>query len=152
MLRSKKLWTILTVAMLAVGCLWMTPSKATGASGSKGVTCVVDVTVATTGSTGATSTTTYHKEFTLLDGESYSDDFSNATRFRFFDASLSRANGEWTLAADWDADTSVFNTVVVRTGAVITGGQKVGKTGGIHDFYTTGQHVQTTYSIVITEN
>lgn len=151
MLRSKKLWTVLTAALLVVGCLSLTPSKATGASGSKGVSCVVDVVVATTGSTGFTSQTTYHKEFTLLEGEFFSDDFSNATRFRFFDAGLSKVNGEWTLSADWDADTSVFNTVVVRTAATIAGGQKTGKTGGVHDFYTTGQHVQTTYSIVITE-
>lgn len=152
MLRSKKLWTTLTVALLAMGCLWLAPTKATGASGAKSVSCVVDVVVATTGTTGATATTTYHKEFTLLEGETFSDDFSNATRFRFFDASLTRANGEWTLSADWDADTSVFNTVVVRTAATIAGGQKVGKSAGVHNFFTSNQAVETTYSIVIVEN
>ncbi len=152
MLRSKKLWMTLTVAVLAMGCLWMTPSKATGASGSKGVSCVVDVVVETTGQTGAKSTTSYHKEFTLLDGELFSDDFSSATRFRFFDASLTRLNGEWTLSADWDADTSVFNTVVVRTAAIIPNGQKIGKTAGVHDFYTSNQHVQTSWTIAMVEN
>lgn len=152
MLHSIKHGMMLAIAFLTVGCLWFAPTIVTGASGAKSVSCIVDVVVETTGSTGAKSQTTYHQEFTLLEGESFSDDFSNATRFRFFDATLSRANGEWTLSADWDADTSVFNTVVVRTVATIAGGQKIGKSVGTHNFFTTNQSVETTYSIVIVEN
>ena len=152
MLRSKKLWTTLAVAVMALGCLWMAPSKATGANTPKGVSCVVDVVVTTTGSTGVPIQTTYHKEFTLLEGERLSDDFSNATRLRFFDASLTRLNGEWTLAVDWFADTTVFNSVDVATSAIIPNGQKTGKNVGTHDFWTTGSHTQTSYSIVCVAN
>lgn len=148
MLRSKKLWTMLTVATLAMGCLWMVPSKATGASGSKGVTCVIDVVV----QTGPTLQTTYHKEFTLLEGETFSDDFSSATRMRFFDASLTKVSGEWIMDVDWYADTTTFNTVEMRTAAIIPKGQKSTKTAGTHNFWNSTTSSETGYSVVCTVN
>ncbi len=148
MLRSKRVWTVLVVAMLAIGSLWMAPGKATGASGSKGVTCVIDVVV----QTGATLQTTYRKEFTLLEGETYSDDFSTATRMRFFDASLTKVNGEWIMSVDWYADTTVFNTVELRTAVVIPSNQKVGKTAGTHNFWNSTTSSETGYSIACVVN
>ena len=148
MLRSKKLWTALTVAMLAIGCLWMTPSKATGAGRAKGVTCVIDVVV----QTGASTQTTYHKEFTLLEGETYSDDFSTATRMGFFDAGLTKVNGEWIMDVDWFADTTTFNSVDMRTAVVIAKGQKTAKTAGTHIFTNSSTSSQTGYSVVCVAN
>lgn len=148
MLRSKALWTTLTVALLAVGCLWISPSKATGAGGAKGVTCVVDVVV----QTGPSQQTAYHKEFTLLEGEVFSDDFSTATRFKFFDASLTKVNGEWIMAVDWFADTTVFNSVELRTAVTIPNGQKTAKTAGTHTFTNSTTNSETGYSIVCVAN
>ncbi len=113
---------------------------------------MINMVVETRGSTGAVSTTSYQKEFTLAEGQTITDDFSTATRFRFMDAALTRANGEWVMQVAWSADTSVFNAVDLNTSVSIANGQKSNKSEGRHAFFTTGQSVTTTYSIVCTAN
>ena len=150
MLRSKKLLSFVMVALLATACLYFA-KPATGAS-TKRVTCVINMVVETKGSGGGVSTTSYQKEFSLTDGQTISDDFSTATRFRFMDAGLTKVAGEWVMDVSWFADTSVFNAVDLSTQVAIANGQKTNKSAGRHSFFTSGQEVTTTYSIVCTLN
>ncbi len=53
----------------------------------------------------------YTKDFLVSPGTPFSDDFSTATRFRFFDATVARVNGVPEVAAVFDADVDVFNAV-----------------------------------------
>ncbi len=53
----------------------------------------------------------YTKDFTVAPDAPFSDDFSTATRFRFFDATVARVDGVPEVAAVFDADVDVFNAV-----------------------------------------
>ncbi|MEQ1514059.1 MAG: hypothetical protein ABL934_15435 [Lysobacteraceae bacterium] len=53
----------------------------------------------------------YTKDFTVAPDAPFSDDFSTATRFRFFDATVARVDGIPEVAAVFDADVDVFNAV-----------------------------------------
>jgi hypothetical protein len=53
----------------------------------------------------------YTKDFTVAPDAPFSDDFSTATRFRFFDATVVRVDGVPEVAAVFDADVDVFNAV-----------------------------------------
>ena len=54
---------------------------------------------------------TYTKDFTVAPDAPFSDDFSDAIRFRFFDATVARVNGIPEVAVVFDADVDVFNAV-----------------------------------------
>jgi len=54
---------------------------------------------------------TYAKDFEVSPVAPYSDDFSNAIRFRFFDAKVERVNGVPEVSVIFDADVDVFNAV-----------------------------------------
>lgn len=54
---------------------------------------------------------TYDKSFVVAPDAPFSDDFSTATRFRFFDASVERIDGAPQVAVVFDADVDVFNAV-----------------------------------------
>jgi hypothetical protein len=53
----------------------------------------------------------YTKDFTVAPDAPFSDDFSTATRFRFFDATVARVDGTPEVAVVFDADVDTFNTV-----------------------------------------
>lgn len=57
---------------------------------------------------------TYAKEFQVGVDAPFSDDFSTATRFRFFDAWLTADNGVPVVTISFDADVNVFNAVAFQ--------------------------------------
>ena len=57
------------------------------------------------------TTLTYNKGFEVGVDATFTDDFSTATRFRFFDAFLNYEAGVPTVTIVFDADVSVFNAV-----------------------------------------
>ena len=117
-----------------------------------GVTCFVDVVVETRGSTGTVLRETYQKEFVLAEGVPFFDDFSTRTRFKFFDASLSKENGDSTISINWYADVTVFNSVDFDTLIVLSDGQKSGRSTGRHTFYTSGSSTTTYFTLTCVEN
>lgn len=115
--------------------------------------CSIDVVVETRGSTGvAASTETYHRDFFLLEGASYSEDFSTRTRFKFFDARYEKINGDKTVSADWFADVTVFNSVDLATSVTLEDGDKRGKSTGSHILYTSNGSTKTTFTLSVIEN
>jgi len=84
MSRSNKF--LLSVAVLAVTTCGVRPSQAHAArlADDHGIFCVIDVTVESRDQAGlVVGTEVYSKEFFLREGESFSDDFSTRTRFKF---------------------------------------------------------------------
>lgn len=63
---------------------------------------------------------TYTKEFQVAVDAPYTDDFSTATRFRFFDSRLSYENGIPVVWISWDADVNVFNAVAFQATLKVT--------------------------------
>ena len=53
----------------------------------------------------------YTKDFVVAPNAPFNDDFSSATRFRFFDATVTYVNGIPEVSAVFDADVDVFNAV-----------------------------------------
>lgn len=152
MLNSKKFWAPAAVASLAVILLAFTFVPASGQGGRRArVQCVVDMLVETQ-SGASVSTVPYHAEFQLDEGEVFSDDFSTATRFKFFDAALSKVNNDWVMSIDWFADTTVFNSVDFRTDVILPNGQKSSLSSGSHTFFNSTSSTKTTFSIVCTRN
>lgn len=69
--------------------------------------CTVDVVYKRSG----TVRMTYTKDFLVAPDAPFTDDFSTATRFRFFDATVQRVDGVPNVAVVFDADVDVFNAV-----------------------------------------
>lgn len=119
----------------------------------EGVSCVVDVVVETRNQAGTVvGREAYQKEFVLEEGGQLFDDFSTRTRFKFFTATFNRNDGETTIAIDWFADVTVFNSVDFSTAVVLSDGQKSGKSIGQHTLYTSGGSTTTRYSLSCVEN
>ena len=102
------------------------PASAKGSKSPQAVIlCVADVVVETRDQSGTViSTESYHKDFSISDGSFFSDDFSTATRFKFFDAAMTTTLGESKISIDWFADISVFNAVDISTAVTIPKGRK----------------------------
>lgn len=121
--------------------------------GGNGVSCIMDVIVETRNQTGAVvSQEVYQKAFVLQEGQTFFDDFSTRTRFKFFNASLQKDNGDKTVAINWFADVTVFNSVDFDTSVTLSDGQKSGKATGRHTLYTSTSSTTTTYSLACVEN
>jgi hypothetical protein len=98
------------------------------------------------------STETYQRNFVVSEGSPFSDDFSTATRFKFFDASMTRVNGASVVSIRWFADVSVFNSVDFGTSLKLANGQKSGDTSGDYTFSFSGGYNTTTYTLVGVRN
>lgn len=135
------------VAGLAVSGL-VTEAVATPGGAKNTVACVLDVTVETINQTGVVvGSEVYHKEFSLVNGGFFSDDFSTRTRFKVMDAAMTTANGKSTISMDWFADVTVFDSVDVSTSVVLGGARKDGTSTGSHTFYTSNSSTRTTYTL-----
>lgn len=71
--------------------------------------------------------------------------------FALFRASLDKANKESTVAIDWFADVTVFNSVDFNTSVVLAQDQKQGKAVGDHSVDTSSGSTRTSYSLVCVE-
>ena len=145
------------IGMMLVGAIAGFLSAATPATavadGGGGFACVVDVVVETKSSTGlVVGREVYHKEFTLDEGATLFDDFSTRTRFKFFNAAVQKLDGDVTLAINWFADVSVFNSVDFDTEVTLSNGQKSGVSTGRHTLYLSSSSITTTYRLSCKEN
>lgn len=150
MSRSKKLLSVVAVAIAAV-VFTLIPTQQATAKKATGVRCTIDMVVETLSGSSVVGTETYSRSFTLNDGETYSDDFSTPTRFKFFDASMTRLNGSSTISVDWFADVSVFNSIDFNSSVVLSKNQKIGKTVGSHTFYSSNNATRTSFALVCQE-
>src|SRR3954465_476086 len=147
MSRSNKF--LLTLSVLVVTACGVRPALAD----DRGLSCVIDVTVESKDQAGlVVSTEVYQNEFILREGESFSDDFSTRTRFKFLDASFEKDGGERTVSVDWFADVTVFNSVEFSTAVTLEGGNKSGKAVGDHTFFTSNGSTRTTYTLRCAED
>lgn len=149
MMSAKKMLSLvaLLVAGFAVSGM-TTEAKAVPKAKRTEVGCVVDVVVETRNQSGTVvSTETYQREFTLVDGQLYSEDFSTPTRFKFFDADMSTTNGVSTINMYWFADVTVFNSVEVSTTVSLGRGRKDDTSSGTHILYTSTGSTRTSFSL-----
>lgn len=64
---------------------------------------------------------TYDKTFVVSEDAPFTDDFSTATRFRFFDARVTiNARGIPVVFISWDADVNVFNAMAFQADLTVT--------------------------------
>lgn len=93
----------------------------------------------------------YTKDFVVGVGSPFSDDFSTATRFRFFDARLDDVGGDPVVSFVFDADVSTFNAVQTQGSLKIKDQTHGESTSGVNAFFSSlpgvaGAH-RTTYNI-----
>lgn len=145
-------WLLSLVVVALVGGVSLSSASAVRADDSKGVACVMDVVVQTRNASGTVvGTETYHKEFSLREGDSFFDDFSTRIRFKFFTAWMQKENGDKTISINWFADVTVFNSVDFNTSVILADGQKSGKVSGDHTLYTSGGSTVTTFTLSCVE-
>ncbi len=152
MKRTKKLLSVMAIALVAASVFLLSPSQVANASKASSVVCTIDMVVESINNSGVVvGTEIYSKQFELVDGDVFSDDFSTRTRFKFFDASLTKQNGESTVSVDWFADVTVFNSVDFTSSVVLGKGQKIGKTVGTHTMYAGSTSTRTSFALVCEE-
>jgi hypothetical protein len=78
----------------------------------------------------------YQKDFVVAVDAPFSDDFSTATRFRFFDAFLTVEDGVPLVSIAFDADVSVFNAVAFGAELKVTDPRHGSSTSGNSGFFT----------------
>jgi hypothetical protein len=93
----------------------------------------------------------YVKDFVVSVDAPFSDDFSNAIRFRFFDAFLTVEDGLPVVGISFDADVSVFNAVAFDTTFKLRDQSHPATTSGRSGFFSSapgaaGSH-RTTYTL-----
>lgn len=144
-------WGGLVAALLLVSASSIAPSGVWAESGHP-VECTVDVVVETRGSTGTvTSTQTYQQSFLLDEGGVFFEDFSTRTRFKFLTVTSTKVDGETTIAMNWYADVTVFNSVDLDTSVLLEGGVKKGRSTGRHTLYVSGGSTTTIYTLTCVE-
>jgi hypothetical protein len=153
MFQAKKVLLSLAVVIAAVSVTIWSHVEIAQADGGASVSCLVDVVVESRNQSGVlVGTELYHKEFVMQESESFFDDFSTRIRFKFFSASLSKLNGDKTIAINWFADVSVFNSVDFNTTVTLADGQKSGKSAADNTVYTSNGSTTTRFSMVCVEN
>jgi hypothetical protein len=122
---------LLTLFVIPVAVLLL--PQAAQAAGNDTFACTVSVEY----TLNNVSTLTYVRAFQVGPTAPYSEDFSTATRFRFFDASVADVGGVPVVSIIFDADVSVFNTV--DFGAKLKVRDRNGEsTSGDNAFFTSG--------------
>lgn len=95
----------------------------------------------------------YRKDFALLPDVPYSDDFSSATRFRFFDAWSYLEDGKTVVAISYFNDIGVFDSVDFGTSMKINEVNNVDTSSGSFTYSTSqgirGNHT-TNYTLTCT--
>lgn len=78
----------------------------------------------------------YKKDFVVLPGDSFFDDFSTAVRFGDFTATTRLEGADTVVDISYYNETSVFDTVQFKTQATLRGGNEPGAASGEHIFTT----------------
>lgn len=148
-------WVVFSLVMATVGGLFLSyDDVAWGDTGNHGVLCVMDVVVESENQSGILiGKEVYHQEFLLNDGVPlFQEDFSTRTRLKFFTAALQTDKGESSVAINWFADVTVFNTVDLNTSVLIAKGNKSGQASGNNTVYTSNGSTRTTFTLSCLEN
>lgn len=146
---SKLAKILLSLSMVAVVTVASSSWQITEGAKPESVTCTMNIVNTIHNATGAVvSTETYQRDFVVSEGVPYSEDYSTRTRFKFFDATLTRNNGETIVAISWFADVSVFNSVDLATAIKLSKGQKTGESSAEHTYGFSGGFNTTTYTLV----
>lgn len=77
---------------------------------------------------------TYQKDFLVVEGVAFMDDFSTATRFKTFAAGVAKDGGNVVVSIDYFNDVGVFHSVGFNT--TMTMHTKLESTSGSNAFYT----------------
>lgn len=150
---SKLAKILLSLTAVAVITVATSLSQVAEAAKPTSIACTINVVSTSHANNGTVvSTETYQQSFVVTEAVPFSDDFSTFTRFKFFDASLTKANGISTVAISWFADVSVFNAVDFSTSLKILNGQNTGEVSGTYTFSFSGGFNTTTYTLVGVRN
>lgn len=84
---------------------------------------------------GQTIVLNYTRDFVVGLDSPYSEDFSTATRFRFFDAFLEDSNGTPVVTIVLDSDISVFNSIFMNAELQVKDQTKGESTKGQNGFF-----------------
>lgn len=79
---------------------------------------------------------TYARTFQVSEGVPYSEDFSTATRFKFFDAAFAREAAQGRVSISYYNDVGVFSTVQLNTSLVMRKRTGIETTSGDHTYST----------------
>ena len=79
---------------------------------------------------------TYVMSFQVAPDAPFSDDFSSATRFRFFDATMTVEAGDPVVSIRFDADVSVFNAVDFNASLKVRDRNKPETASGSNSFFS----------------
>ena len=150
---SKLAKILLSMAVVAVITTASSMSQVAQAAKPDSVIVTVNIVNTIQNQSGAVvSTESYVRDFEIVEGVPFSEDYSTRTRFKFFDAALTRTNGESVVAINWFADISVFNSVDLTTAVKLSKGQKTNESSGSHTYYFSGGSNTTTYTLVGVKN
>lgn len=137
-----KLFNTLLVAATATATAFAAPAMAAAGPGNEANdTMACDITVEHM--RGNVMSLTYTRDFLVAPSTPYSDDFSTATRFRFFDATVERIDGSPVVTFIFDADIDVFNSVNFGSALKVRDENKGESLSGTSSFFgsgTTGSH------------
>jgi hypothetical protein len=149
---KKSVFSVAVVLTIAGGIL-LNSADASRPASDDGLLCVIDVLVQSKNTSGiVTGSEIYQREFVLSEDETFSEDFSTQTRFKFFDASFQKVDGDKVVAIDWFADVTVFNSVDFTTSVILSKGDKSGRAAGSHTLYTSSGSTTTTYTLTCVKN
>ena len=153
MFQAKKVLLSFAVVIAIICGVLLSQAHVARAAREGGVSCVMDVVVESRTQAGVlVGNEVYHKEFVLQEGGAFFDDFSTRTRFKFFNASLQKSDGECSVGINWFADVTVFNSVDFNTSVMLADGQKSGKVAGDNTVYTSNGSTTTRFSLSAVEN
>jgi hypothetical protein len=116
--------------------------QAADAAASDPLACSIAVTT----TLNSVATLAYTRDFTVSTTTPFSDDFSTATRLRFFDASVTIEAGTPVVAIQLDADVSVFDTVDFSTSLKLRDAHGE-TTSGTSSFFTSNRAIRTEYTL-----
>lgn len=115
--------------------------------------CTIDVTYTMQAQDGTVlSVQNYSKAFVVTEGVPFIDDFSTATRFKEFSASLTQVAGEQIVSINFFEDVSVFDSIDFSTSLTLVKGQKQGSISADHTFSSTPGHGTTSYVLTAARN
>jgi len=124
---------MMKILMAAAAVASIGTSPATNAGEPRGVTCTVTLTYMLNGTVRAP----YANVFTVLDGATFEDDFSTATRFRFFTATARpEADKSVTVMISYYNDVGVFEAVDFTTQVRVADDRAPVTNSGSHTYWS----------------
>lgn len=153
MLRMAKWFTGVSVIALIAGAMLLTPADASRGSKPASVTCTVNILFEFRAQNGALLfDEIYTKSFVLKEGAFFEDDYSTATRFKSFSATLERVGKDLVVKANWFDDVGVFDSIDLSADVTLSSNEKSEKCNGSLTHSSTPGHAGTTFVIDVVRN